>query len=89
MAFAPSFLDGDDLPIYGEKPNDWKPKSFRQASLTGKRIKRGLYRSSNNWCINADCKVAANIITKVNRKLSLDLSQLCRGTLTCPQRVYL
>ncbi|NEQ71825.1 MAG: hypothetical protein F6K23_01240 [Okeania sp. SIO2C9] len=40
MPFAPSFLDGDDLPNYGEKPNDWKPKSFRQASLTGKRIKR-------------------------------------------------
>ncbi|WP_375341161.1 hypothetical protein [Okeania sp. SIO1I7] len=27
-----SFLDGDDLPNYGEKPNDWKP--------SGKRIKR-------------------------------------------------
>ncbi|GGA54581.1 hypothetical protein CYANOKiyG1_74940 [Okeania sp. KiyG1] len=32
MAFAPSFLDGDDLPNYGEKPNDWKPSP--------KRIKR-------------------------------------------------
>ncbi|WP_293067620.1 hypothetical protein [Okeania sp. SIO2B3] len=60
MAFAPSFLDGDYLPIYGEKPNDWKP--------SGKRIKRGLYRSSNNWLINADCNGAANIITKVSRK---------------------
>ncbi|WP_192901269.1 RNA-guided endonuclease InsQ/TnpB family protein [Okeania hirsuta] len=76
-----SFLDGDDLPIYGEKPNDWKP--------SGKRIKRGLYKSSNNWLINADCNGAANIITKVSRKLRLNLSQLCRGTLTCPQRVYL
>ncbi|WP_293084545.1 IS200/IS605 family accessory protein TnpB-related protein [Okeania sp. SIO3B5] len=55
-----SFLDGDDLPIYGEKPNDWKPSP--------KRIKRGLYRSSNNWLINADCNGAANIITKVSRK---------------------
>ncbi|MDY7005846.1 MAG: hypothetical protein SWX82_18430 [Cyanobacteriota bacterium] len=27
----------------------------------------------------ADCNGAANIITKVSRKLSLDLSQLCRG----------
>ncbi|WP_293114766.1 transposase [Okeania sp. SIO1I7] len=27
-----SFLDGDNLPNYGEKPNDWKP--------SGKRIKR-------------------------------------------------
>ncbi len=76
-----SFLDGDDLPIYGEKPNDWKP--------SGKRIKRGLYRTGNNWCINADCNGAANIITKVSRKLGLNLSRLCRGTLTCPQRVYL
>ncbi|WP_237396751.1 hypothetical protein [Okeania sp. KiyG1] len=76
-----SFLDGDYLPIYGEKPDDWKP--------SGKRIKRGLYRSSNNWLINADCNGAANIITKVSRRLSLDLGQLCRGTLTCPQRVYL
>ncbi|WP_293155104.1 hypothetical protein [Okeania sp. SIO2C9] len=76
-----SFLDGDDLPNYGEKPNDWKPSP--------KRIKRGLYRTGNNCLINADCNGAANIITKVSRKLSLDLSQLCRGTLTCPQRVYL
>ncbi|GGA16552.1 hypothetical protein CYANOKiyG1_30730 [Okeania sp. KiyG1] len=78
MAFAPSFLDGDYLPIYGEKlgagarnlspskeaptlrANDWKPSP--------KRIKRGLYRSSNNWLINADCNGAANIITKVSRK---------------------
>ena len=76
-----SFLDGDYLPNYGEKPDDWKP--------SGKRIKRGLYRSSNNWLINADCNGAANIITKVSRKLRLNLSRLCRGTLTCPQRVYL
>ncbi|NEO56446.1 MAG: IS200/IS605 family element transposase accessory protein TnpB [Okeania sp. SIO3B5] len=76
-----SFLDGDCLPIYGEKPNDWKP--------SGKRTKRGLYRTGNNCLVNADCNGAANIIRKVSRKLSLDLSQLCRGTLTCPQRVYL
>ncbi|WP_293080481.1 hypothetical protein [Okeania sp. SIO3B5] len=68
-----SFLDGNNLPIYGEKPNDWKPSP--------KRIKRGLYRSGNNWLINADCKVAANIITKVSRKLRLNLSRLCRGTM--------
>ncbi|GGA05411.1 hypothetical protein [Okeania sp. KiyG1] len=81
MAFAPSFLDSDDLPIYGEKPNDWKPKSFRQAFLrnatqtlfmsrseTGKRTKRGLYRTGNNWCVNADCNGAANIIAKVSHK---------------------
>ncbi|MGB3512754.1 MAG: transposase [Microcoleaceae cyanobacterium] len=84
-----SFLDGDYLPTYGEKPNDWKPKSFGHASRTGKRIKRGLYKSCNNWLINADCNGSANIIRKVSRKLGLDYRRLCRGTLTCPQRVYL
>ncbi|NEQ76119.1 MAG: hypothetical protein F6K23_25615, partial [Okeania sp. SIO2C9] len=96
--FAPTFLDGDDLPIYGEKPDDWKPspKRIKRCSavlgvppMSDCIKKRGLYRSSNNWLINADCNGAANIITKVSRKLSLDLSRLCRGTLTCPQRVYL
>ncbi|NEP77299.1 MAG: transposase [Okeania sp. SIO3B3] len=76
-----SFLDGDYLPNYGEKPNDWKP--------SGKRIKRGLYRSGNNCFVNADCNGAANIITKVSRRLGLNLSRLCRGALTCPQRFYL
>jgi len=57
-----SFLDGDHLPKYGEKPKvassevsseacddreDWKP--------SGKRTKRGLYRTAINWYINADC----------------------------------
>ncbi|MGB3510391.1 MAG: transposase [Microcoleaceae cyanobacterium] len=76
-----SFLDGDYLPSYGEKPDDWKP--------SGKRIKRGLYRTGNNWLINADCNGAANIIAKVSRKLKLNLSRLCRGTLTCPTSEYI
>ncbi|WP_293058451.1 transposase [Okeania sp. SIO2B3] len=60
-----SFLDGDYLPNYGEKPNDWKP--------SGKRIKRGLYRTGNNCFVNADCNGAANIITKVSRKAKFKL----------------
>ncbi len=76
-----SFLDGDYLPIYGEKPDDWKPN--------GKRTKRGLYRTAINWYINADCNGAANIIRKVSRTLGLDLSQLSRGVLTRPQRISL
>ncbi|NEQ74425.1 MAG: IS200/IS605 family element transposase accessory protein TnpB [Okeania sp. SIO2C9] len=82
--FAPTFLDGDYPPIYGEKlgagartqvpskeaptlrANDWKP--------SGRRTKRGLYRTGNNCFVNADCKVAANIIRKVSTKLGLDLS---------------
>jgi putative transposase len=77
-----SFLDGDYLPIYGEKPNDWKP--------SGKRTKRGLYRVGCKWWyINADCNGAANIIRKVNRTLGIDLSRLSRGVLTRPQRIKL
>ncbi len=40
-----SFLDGENLPTDGEKPNDGKP--------LGKRIKGGLYKTGNNWLINA------------------------------------
>ncbi len=77
-----SFLDGDYLPKYGEKPNDWKP--------SGKRTKRGLYRVGCKWWyINADCHGAANIIRKVSRTLGLDLSRLSRGVLTRPQRIKL
>jgi len=49
-----SFIDNDVLPTYGEKSQEWK--------ASGKRVKRGLYRTANNWYINADCNGAANII---------------------------
>ena len=77
-----SFLDGDYLPTYGEKPEDWKP--------SGRRTKRGLYRVGYKWWyINADCNGAANIIRKVSRKLGIDLSRLSRGALTRPHRIKL
>ncbi|WP_293163722.1 hypothetical protein [Okeania sp. SIO2C9] len=84
-----SFLDGDYLPSYGEKPNDWKPKSFRQASLTGKRTKRGLYRTASNWYINADANGAANAIRKVSITLGLDLSEVCGAKSKSPHRIRL
>jgi putative transposase len=76
-----SFLDNDELPKYGEKPNQWKP--------SGKRVKRGLYRTANFSYINADANGAANILRKVKGKLGLDLSGLIRGILTMPIRVRL
>lgn len=51
-----SFLDGDDIPTYGE---DVGKKHF-----SGKRIKRGLYRTGRDWLINADINGAANILKK-------------------------
>ena len=76
-----SFIDGDYLPTIGEKPQDWKP--------SGRRTKRGLYRTANNWYINADCNGAGNIGRKVSRTLGLALDRLSRGVLTRPQRIFL
>jgi len=78
---AASFLDHDALPKHGEKPADW------QAS--GKRVKRGLYRTLMHWYINADGNGGANILAKVSMRLGLDLSQVSRAALTQPQRFRL
>lgn len=74
-----SFLDADSLPVYGEKPEGWKS--------SGKRVKRGLFRSGMNEYINADCNGAANIIRKVSTKLGLCLSGVSRGSLFAPLKV--
>ena len=50
-----SFLDGDDIPVYGEVEN---PR------FSGRRIKRGLYRSGNDQLINADVNGSYNIMKK-------------------------
>ena len=83
-----SFLDGDYLPKYGEKPKDWKP--------LGRRTKRGLYRTANNWYVNADAQSAGNIIRKIiqvstssSSLRSINLERVSRGILTCPHRIKL
>ncbi len=73
-----SFLDGDSLPRHGEKPNQWK--------ASGKRVKRGMYRSSDGSLINADCNGAANILRKVATQLGLNLAKVGRGVLNLPKR---
>jgi putative transposase len=77
---AASFFDGDTLPKHGEKPDGWKS--------SGRRVKRGLFRTGKNWYINADCNGAANIIRKLSTTLGLDLSGVSRGALTHPTRIY-
>jgi len=74
-----SFLDLDSLPIFGAKPEGWQP--------SGKRIKRGLYRSSNGTKINADCNGASNIIRKVAATLGINLDGVSSGALLTPLRV--
>lgn len=71
-----SFLDSDILPTFGEKPEGWKE--------SGKRVKRGLYRSADGFTINADCNGAANILRKVAAKLGINLDGVSRGALIAP-----
>ncbi|WP_365973916.1 hypothetical protein [Moorena sp. SIO4G3] len=76
-----SYLDGDSLPNFGEKPDGWK--------ASGRRVKRGLYRSADRSIINADLNGSANILRKVARKLDLDLARLGRRCLTTVARIRL
>jgi IS605 OrfB family transposase len=76
-----SFVDNDSLPTFGAKPEGW------QAS--GRRVKRGLYRTAQGWLINADCNGSANIGRKVAVMLGLDLSGISRGVLSAPLRLKL
>lgn len=53
-----SFLDEDIIPTYKLGDNS-------QHVFSGRRIKRGLYRTKNKILINADVNGAANILRKV------------------------
>lgn len=79
-----SFLDTDTIPIYGEKPVGEATLKELGWNASGKRVKRGLYRSSQGVEINADCNGAANILRKVAVKLGLNLSGISRGELKAP-----
>ena len=75
-----SFLDNDILPEYkAEQPYIGK--------FSGKRIHRGLYKSSDGTVINADLNGAANILRK--SKQNFDFEELRRGLLASPQRIRL
>ena len=50
-----SFLDHDEIPVYGDKT---------EHSFSGRRIKRGLYCSKDGTVVSADINGSANIIRK-------------------------
>ena len=73
-----SFFDNDELPIY----NADNPQTYE---FSGKRIKRGLYQTKDNYRFNADCNGALNILRKSK---AVDLTVLCRrGELDTPKRI--
>ena len=75
-----SFLDRDALPVY----NADNPKTY---VFSGRRIKRGLYRTSDGTLVNADLNGAANILRKSKR--NFDNEGLCKGLLASPLRIRL
>ncbi|MGH1396083.1 MAG: RNA-guided endonuclease InsQ/TnpB family protein [Trichormus sp.] len=93
-----SFLDGDTIPKFCEKPegeparcggsphcSDWRWVS------SGKRVKRGLFVTATGKQISADLNASANMLIKASTqlKLKLDLAKVVRGLLTVPPRIFL
>ena len=66
-----SFFDNDFIPVYGQ--NDELFKS------SGKRIKRGLYKTKDNLLINADINGSLNIMRKY-------LNEVCDGIISPTNR---
>ncbi len=75
-----SFLDLDEIPVY-------KPDSDTKYTFSGKRVKRGLYRSKNGTLINADINGALNILRK--SKQNFNFKELCKGLMASPLRIRL
>jgi putative transposase len=74
-----SALDGDTLPT-------WNADNPQTRKFSGKRVKRGLYRTAKGWLVNADANGALNILRKHTSKLDEFLGQF-RGCLAQPVRV--
>ena len=74
-----SFLDRDFIP-------EWDGNHHPEYKFSGKRVKRGLYKTQNGVYLNADVNGALNILRKSN---VVDLSKvLCsRGELRTPIRI--
>ena len=64
-----SYLDNDNIPIYKENDNT-------NYIFSGRRIKRGIYKSKQGKIINADLNGALNILKKSGEKLIEELEYL-------------
>ena len=72
-----SSLDQDEMPVY----NADNPVTVK---FSGRRVKRGLYKTKTGHLINADCNGSLNIGLKSKHKLFERVSRVC---LTQPVRV--
>jgi IS605 OrfB family transposase len=74
-----SAVDGDDIPVY----NADNPKAYQ---FSGKRIKRGLYRTRDGHLVNSDLNGSLNIGRKCKHE---GFGRVSRGSLTAPRRINL
>ncbi|GBF81505.1 transposase, IS605 OrfB family protein [Aphanothece sacrum FPU1] len=74
-----SFFDRDEIPVYNaDNPGKYK--------FSGKRIKRGLYRTKDKHLVCADINGSANILVKSKHRLSFE--RVSSGFLANPLRTY-
>lgn len=77
-----SFLDLDDIPVY-DKDNQVKHK------FSGKRIARGMYRSKDGLCFNADLNGAGNILRKYYKgQIDINLDSLISPEVLRAANIY-
>jgi len=77
-----SFLDNDDIPIYDKN-------NLLEYSFSGRRIKRGLYKSAKGILINADVNAAFNILRKSKIVPNEIVRLYSSGALSTPVRIRL
>ncbi|WP_143172797.1 transposase [Scytonema sp. HK-05] len=76
----PSFLNTYPLSKYGEKP---KSLVFKD-----KRVKRGIFRTNAGTAINTGVNKTANILTKLELQLGLNLAKPSRALLIVPPKLH-
>ncbi len=74
-----SAVDGDDMPVY----NADNPRTYQ---FSGRRVKRGLYRTKDGHLVNADLNGSLNIGRKSKHE---GFGRVSRGSLTAPRRINL
>ncbi|WQJ53875.1 MAG: transposase [Wendovervirus sonii] len=78
-----SFIDNDFIPVYDEE-------NHVEYEFSGKRIKRGLYKSKEGILMNADLNGAFNIMRKIIPNVTVEGLDLAdKGFLFNPQRIDL
>ncbi|MDJ0631782.1 MAG: transposase [Xenococcaceae cyanobacterium MO_188.B29] len=75
-----SFYDRDEIPVYNaDNPSKHK--------FSGRRIKRGLYRTKDKHLVSSDINGSANILAKCMHRLSFE--RVSSGFLANPLRIFI